>query len=112
MYFVYNIQINIRPEDYGTNLLYTYADILYFIGACYYLFAVLRDEHCFWFLPLAGQYGVAPGRVQIETSKVLPAYGKPPVLLTDLCRRRRNGSANAVLFQLTDSDSGLTTTPI
>ena len=112
MYFVYNIQINIRPEDYGTNLLYTYADILYFIGACYYLFAVLRDEHCFWFLPLAGQYGVAPGRVQIETTKVLPAYGKPRVLLTDLCRRRHKTSGSAIRFESTDSDSGLTMTQL
>src|ERR1700734_1490543 len=55
IYFVYNIQINIQPEQYATNLIYTYGDIVYFTGACYYLFATLRDEHWFWFLPLAGQ---------------------------------------------------------
>ena len=89
IYFIYNIQINVSPEQYGTNFLYTYGDILYFIGSCYYIFATLRDDHWFWFLPLAGQYGVAPGRVQIETTKILPAYGKPTVLMTDPCMRRR-----------------------
>ena len=89
IYFIYNIQINAQPEQYGTNYLYTYADILYFIGACYYIFAVLRDDHWFWFLPFAGQYGVAPGRVKVETTKVLPTYGKPVILMTDPCVRRR-----------------------
>jgi hypothetical protein len=90
MYFVYNIQINVKPELYADNRLYTYADILYFIGACYYVLSSLRDDHWFWFLPLAGQYGVAPARVSIDTTKVMPCYGKPSVLMTDLCRRRTN----------------------
>lgn len=89
IYFVYNVQINIFPEQYGSNLLYQYGDMLYFIGACYYVVAALRDENCFWFLPLAGQYGVAPGRVQVET-KALPQYGKAAVLITDICQRRVN----------------------
>jgi hypothetical protein len=88
LYFIYNIQINVHPEQYGTNLLYTYADILCFIGACYYIFAALRDDHWFWFLPTAGQYGVAPGKIQIQTEKSLPSYGKPSILITDACRRR------------------------
>ena len=67
----------------------TYGDIVYFVGACYYIFASLRDEHCFWFLPLAGQYGVAPGKIHIETTKCLPSYGKPPILIIDPCRRHR-----------------------
>lgn len=92
IYFVYNIQINVDPSQYGTNYLYTYADILYFLGACYYIFAALRDDHWFWFLPFAGQYGVAPGKVKIETKKVLPKYGRPPVLMTDPCTRRRTVS--------------------
>ena len=88
IYFVYNIQINLYPDQYGTNLNYVYADILGFIGACYYLFGSLRDEGWFWFLPLAGQYGVAAGRVHIE-GKVLPQKGKTEILISDLCRKRR-----------------------
>ncbi|CAF1307389.1 unnamed protein product [Rotaria sordida] len=87
VYLVYNIQINVKPELYGTYYLFTYGDIVYFVGACYYIFASLRDDHWFWFLPLAGQYGVAPGRVHVET-KNLPQLGKPMVLITDVCRRR------------------------
>jgi hypothetical protein len=86
IYIVYNIQINVQPEQYGTNYLYTYGDIVYFLGSCYYIFAALRDENCFWFMPLAGQYGVAAGRVHIDTTKSLPAYGKPKILITDICR--------------------------
>jgi hypothetical protein len=86
IYFVYNIQINIDPEQYDTNFLYTYGDIVYFVGACYYLFASLRDENCFWFLPFAGQYNIAPGRIQIESTKSFPIYGKPAILITHLCK--------------------------
>jgi hypothetical protein len=89
IYIVYNIQINVDPEQYGTNYLYTNADILYFLAACYYIFANLRDDNWFWFLPFAGQYGVAPGRITIETTKTLPCHGKRIILITDLCRRRR-----------------------
>ena len=87
IYFIYNIQINVQPEQYGTNLLYTYADIVYFVGACYYIFATLRDDNWFWFLPFAGQYRVAPGKIQIETSRALPTYGKPVVLMISPCKR-------------------------
>jgi len=52
------------------------------------MFAALRDDGWFWFLPFCGQYGVAAGRVQIETKKVLPSHGKPPILMIDPCRRR------------------------
>ncbi|CAF1312480.1 unnamed protein product [Rotaria sordida] len=93
IYIVYNIQINIYPEQYGTNILYKYGDILYFIGAWYYIFAGLRDENCLWFLPLAGQYGVAAGSVRVETKK-LPKYGKSPILITDLCKRRQHEQFN------------------
>ncbi|CAF0844510.1 unnamed protein product [Adineta steineri] len=89
IYLVYNIQINISPEQYGSNYLYTYADILYFISACFYIFAALRDDHWFWFLPMAGQYGIAPGKIHINTTKILPSSGKPSILMTDLCRQRR-----------------------
>lgn len=112
MYFVYNIQVSIYPEQYGDNFLYTYADILYFVGACYYFFAVLRDDHWFWFLPLAGQYDVAPGKVRVETRKVLPCYGKPPVFVTDLCIRRRfqNDGTNLREEISDDGDRTMTTT--
>ena len=107
MYFVYNIQISISPELYATNFLYTQADILYFVGSCYYLFAALRDDHWFWYLPLAGQYGVAPGKVQIETRKILPCYGKPAILISDVCRRDRRPRSQSiprVRFRSTSSD--------
>ncbi len=89
IYIVYNIQINVSPEQYGSNYLYTYGDIVYFVGSCFYVFAVLRDDHWFWFLPMAGQYGVAPGRIQIESTKSLPEFGKPVILMTRPCKRRR-----------------------
>jgi len=92
IYMVYNIQINVQPEQYGTNFLYTYGDIVYFVGSCFYIFAALRDENCFWFLPVSGQYGIAPGRIEIETNRSLPAFGKPPILMTRLCKpcQRKN----------------------
>lgn len=93
IYVLYNIQINLHPQDYGKNLLYQSGDILYFIGACYYIFAALRDENCFWFLPLAGQYGIAAGRVRVET-KEIPKSGRSPVFITDLCRRRLHEELN------------------
>jgi hypothetical protein len=86
VYMVYNIQINVDPSQYGTNFLYTYGDIVYFVGSCYYLFASLRDEGCFWFLPLAGQYHIAPGRIQYESTRTFPTYGKPVILMTRLCK--------------------------
>jgi len=89
VYLIYNIQINVQPEQYGTNLLYTYGDIVYFIGACYYVFATLRDEHWLWFLPVAGQYGIAEGKIQTNSVRSLPMFGKPPVLMTGLCKRYR-----------------------
>ena len=88
IYMTYNIQINIEPEQYGTNYLYTYGDIVYFVGACYYIFASMRDDHWFWFLPLAGQYGVPPGRVHVDT-KILPQHGRPVIRMTDCCKRSK-----------------------
>jgi hypothetical protein len=88
VYFIYGIQMYVRPEDYNTSTLYKSGDICYFIGACYYIFAALRDDHWFWFLPFAGQYGVAPGSVRYDTKECLSQDGLPPVLITDLCRRR------------------------
>lgn len=89
IYLVYNIQINVDPEDYGSNYLYVNGDILYLVTACFCIFATLRDDYWFWFLPMSGQYAVAPGKISIETEKVLPSYGKPSILIRELCRRRR-----------------------
>jgi hypothetical protein len=86
LYFIYNLTMVVSPEQYGSNFLYTYADILGFLGACFYIFANLRDDSWFWFLPLSGQYGVAAGRVQV-VPKILPQYGTRAILLTGLCRR-------------------------
>ena len=88
IYLLYNIQINCIPEQYGNNLLYKYGDVLYFIGACYYILAALRDENCFWFLPVAGQYGIAVEQIQTR-GKILPQYGKSPVLITNICCTRQ-----------------------
>ncbi|CAF3619419.1 unnamed protein product [Rotaria socialis] len=99
VYVVYNIQINLYPEEYGTNMLYKYSDVLYFIGAWYYIFAGLRDENCFWFLPLAGQYGVAAGRIRVET-KELPKYGKSPIFITDLFNVLNEYSSLIAAFNL------------
>ena len=89
IYLVYNIQINVYPEEYGSNYLYVDGDILYLVSACFYIFATLRYDLWFWFLPMSGQYGIAAGKIQVETRKVLPSYGKPSILITDLCQRRR-----------------------
>jgi hypothetical protein len=91
MYFVYNIQMNAYPEEYGSNRLFAYADILGFIGSVYYILGALRDGNWFWFLPLAGQYGIAAGRIRVE-ARDLPQYGLPHVLITDICRSRQKKS--------------------
>jgi hypothetical protein len=88
IYLVYNIQINVHPEQYGINQLFNYADVLGFIGSIYYIFGTLRDENWFWFLPLAGQYGIAAGRIHTET-RVLPKFGHDSILITDICRCRK-----------------------
>ncbi|CAF3719709.1 unnamed protein product [Rotaria sp. Silwood1] len=87
IYVVYSIQVYVHPEEYNNNLLYTYGDIIYFLGACYYIFAAMRDQNWFWFLPFTGQYDVAAGRVHIATT-ALPRFGQPVVLITDCCRQR------------------------
>ncbi|CAF1583144.1 unnamed protein product [Adineta ricciae] len=88
IYLVYNIQMNVYPEQYGSNQLFAYADILGFIGSVYYICGTLRDENWFWFLPLAGQYGLAAGRIHIDT-RTLPKFGCDNIIITDLCRRRK-----------------------
>jgi hypothetical protein len=114
IYFVYNIQICAHPEQYQTNLVYYNGDILIFIGACFYIFAALRDDHWFWFLPMAGQYGVAPGKIKIETEKVLPSEGLTPILITDACRRCRRPRHSAKLEQteLATSNGAITTSSV
>ena len=93
IYLVYYVQMNVDPLQYNTNWLYTYGDIVYFIGACYFICAALRDDNWFWFLPFAGQYRIASGKVQVESTRRLPMHGKPAILITTPCkpcvRRRR-----------------------
>jgi len=64
IYITYNIQILMDPEQYGYNTLYFNGDIIYFVGAFFYLWANLRDDGWLWWLPVAGQYGIAAGRIQ------------------------------------------------
>jgi hypothetical protein len=106
IYVIYNLQIIIHPEQYDSNTLYTYGDIVYFVGACYYIFANMRDLNWFWFLPLAGQYGVASGKVCVET-KLLPQFGKPVVLMTDCCRKRSKKSLEEPKHEQLDVDNDI-----
>jgi hypothetical protein len=64
IYITYNIQVLVDPEQYGVNQIYFYGDIIYFVGAFFYLWANLRDDGWLWWLPVAGQYGIAPGKIQ------------------------------------------------
>ena len=78
IYITYNIQILTDPEQYGTNTLYYYGDIIYSVGAVFYLLANLRDDGWLWWLPVAGQYGIAAGKIQ--TGKPVKA-GLPHLLI-------------------------------
>ena len=40
-------------------------------------------------IPVAGQYGIAEGKIQTNSVRSLPMFGKPPVLMTGLCKRYR-----------------------
>jgi hypothetical protein len=64
IYITYNIQVLMDPYQYGSNTIYFYGDIIYFIGAFFYLWANLRDDGWLWWLPVAGQYGIASGKIQ------------------------------------------------
>ncbi|CAF1931857.1 unnamed protein product [Rotaria magnacalcarata] len=64
IYITYNIQILQYPHMYGSNYIYTNGDIIYFVGAFFYLWANLRDDGWLWWLPVGGQYGLAAGRIQ------------------------------------------------
>lgn len=107
IYIVYNVQINVSPEYYETNMLYKSGDIVGFVDACFCVFACLRDDDWFWFLPLAGQYGIALGRVEVET-KILPQFGKPPILLTSICRQRTNTKQSQECFEKNITDDIIT----
>lgn len=55
VYIAYNAQILSDVSQYGTNFLYVSGDIIYTVGAIFYLIAALRDDGWLWFMPLAGQ---------------------------------------------------------
>ncbi len=90
IYITYNIQVITDLEQYGTNTIYYYGDIIYFVGAFFYLWANLRDDGWLWWLPVAGQYGIAAGRMQIGKSVQV---GLPHLLIggnqpcTTFCQR-------------------------
>lgn len=93
VYITYNIEILVHPEQYGTNTRYYTGDVMYFVGAVFYLLANLRDDGWLWWLPVAGQYGIAAGKIQ--TGKpVLTGLPHCPIGGVDpcsrCCRRRRS----------------------
>ena len=89
IYITYNIQILVDPGLYGTNELFKTGDIIYFVGSFFYLWANLRDDGWLWWLPVAGQYHLAPGRIQ--TGRPIQA-GLPHLLIggTHPCRCASN----------------------
>ena len=111
VYIVYNMQLNVSPEHYETNMLYKYGDILDFVNACFCIFACLRDDDWFWFFPVAGQYGIALGRIEVET-KILPQFGKTPILLTNMCRQRKNTRKQSQKYWNTDRHEDIVLVPI
>lgn len=54
VYVVYNIQTTLHPGAYGTNTLYKWGDVLYWLGSVFYLLASLRDAG--WMASLAGPF--------------------------------------------------------
>ena len=71
IYITYNIQVITDLPQYDTNSSYYTGDIIYSTGAFFYLWANLRDDGWLWWMPVAGQYGIAPG--QIRTNKPIKA---------------------------------------
>jgi hypothetical protein len=98
IYITYNIQILMHPEDYGENTIYYNGDIIYFVGSVFYLWANLRDDGWLWWIPVAGQYGIAAGRIQ--TGKPVKA-GLSHLLMggNEPCTRccRRSGKNNLAI---------------
>lgn len=96
VYITYNIQVITDESQYETNKIYYIGDIMYSIGAFFYLWANLRDDGWLWWLPVGGQYGIAAGRMQ--TGKPVKV-GLPHLLIGgDLsctcCRQRQKNDVN------------------
>jgi hypothetical protein len=81
VYLTYNCQITRAqgegwwgvhhdPNNYAHNALFVSADVMYFVGACLYLFASMRDCDCWFWLP---RFAVT------EASKPQPNADSPPV---------------------------------
>ena len=102
IYLVYNMQLNLAPQHYETNILYKPADIVGLVEACFCVLACLRDDNWFWFLPLAGQYGIALGRVQVET-KILPQFGRAPILVAGMCRKGKHNNRHQTYGEASNS---------
>ncbi|CAF1664309.1 unnamed protein product, partial [Didymodactylos carnosus] len=95
-------QIITDVTQYGDNTIYTYGDIVYFVGACLYVIANLRDDGWLWFFPFAGQYGIPPGRIE----RIKPiTVGKGHLLMTECCCPRK---ADVLPFT-TDNDNKMET---
>jgi hypothetical protein len=81
------------------------------LNACFCVFACLRDDDWFWFFPVAGQYGIALGRVEVET-KILPQFGKTPMLLTNMCRQRKKRRKQSHKYWNTNRHQDIIAVPI
>lgn len=57
IYVQYNAHILHEPTAYGSDLLYERGDLLFAIGAFFYLFSSLRDDGWFFWMPTAGAIG-------------------------------------------------------
>ena len=92
IYINYNIQVITDLSQYDTNNIYYTGDIFYSIGAFFYLWTNLRDDGWLWWIPVAGQYGIAPGTIQtnkpvkVGLSHLLIGGNRP---LTRCCRKDR-----------------------
>lgn len=97
IYITYNIQVITDLPQYDTNNLYYTGDIIYSTGAFFYLWANLRDDGWLWWMPVAGQYGIAAGRIRTDKpvkaglSHLLIGGDLP---LTQCCQNNRQISAN------------------
>ena len=95
VYVAYNVQITRAqgegwwgvhhdPTNYSTNHLYVRGDVMYFVGACLYLFAAMRDCDCWFWLP-SPVFGPSAAPV-IDAPKPPPDAESPPVADLELTR--------------------------
>lgn len=56
IYLAYSTNVYMDPSTYDSDTLYIVADIMYFVGAIFYLLAVLRDKGSLWCFPVGGTW--------------------------------------------------------